>query len=89
MNSHLLLRECEFIIRAHTTDFKGQIREYSRDYTVVNCVQYFFQFLFFFNLRSYVFQSAKKCEMTSFSMTSLLVHVNEASKCVDIYHSHC
>ena len=40
---------------------------------------------FSFNLRNYVlFQSAKKCEMTSFSMTSLHVDLNEAAKCVDI-----
>ena len=29
-------------------------------------------------------QSAKKCEMTSFSMTSLHVDLNEAAKCVEI-----
>ena len=33
-------------------------------------------------------QSAKKCEMTSFSMTSLPVDVNEAAKCVDTIPSH-
>ena len=31
-----------------------------------------------------MFQSAKKCEMTSFSMTSLHVDLNEPAKCVDI-----
>ena len=35
-------------------------------------------------LRNYIFQSAKKCEMTSFSMTSLHVDLNEAAKFVDI-----
>ena len=44
---------------------------------------------FSFNLRNYIFQSAKKCEMTSFSMMSLHFDLNEAAKCVDIlYHSH-
>ena len=39
----------------------------------------------------YIFQSAKKCEMTSFYMTALHVDLNEAAKCVDNiqYHSHC
>ena len=44
-------------------------------------------FIFFsFNLRNDIFQFAKKCEMTSFSMTSLHVDVdlNKAAKCVDI-----
>ena len=36
------------------------------------------------DLRNYIFQSAKKCEMTSFSLTSLHVDLNEAAKCVDI-----
>ena len=50
----------------------------------------FFQFFVSFNLRNYTFQSAKKCEMTSFYMTLLHVDLNEAAKCVDIlYHSHC
>ena len=49
----------------------------------MNVVQYFFQF-FLFNQRNYIFQSAKKCEMTSFYMTSLHVDPNEAAKCVDI-----
>ena len=39
----------------------------------------FFNF-FSFNLRNYIFQSTKKCEMTSFYMTLL----NEAAKCVYI-----
>ena len=43
----------------------------------------FFKFLLF-NLRNYIFQSAKKCEITSFYMTSLHVDLNEAAKCVDI-----
>ena len=37
-----------------------------------------------FNLRNYIFQSTKKCKMTSFSMTSLHADLNEAPKCVDI-----
>ena len=49
----------------------------------MNGVRYFFQF-FSFNLRNDIFQSAKKCEMTSFCMTSLHVDLNEAAKCVDI-----
>ena len=60
---------------------KGQVQgyiivDYSRDYTVVNDVLYFFQF-FSFNLRNYIFQFAKKCEMTSFSMISFHVDLNE------------
>ena len=43
----------------------------------------FFNF-FSFNLGSYISQSAKKCEMASFYMTSLHVDLNEAAKCVDI-----
>ena len=39
---------------------------------------------FSFNLRNYIFQSAKNCEMTSFSMTSLHVDLNEAARCVEI-----
>ena len=35
-------------------------------------------------LRHPVFQSAKKCEMTSFCMTLLHADLNEAAKCVDI-----
>ena len=36
-----------------------------------------------------MFQSAKKCELTSFSMTSLHVGLNEAAKRVDmIYANH-
>ena len=35
-------------------------------------------------LRNYIFESAKKCEMTPFYMTSLHVDLNEAAKCVDI-----
>ena len=34
-------------------------------------------------LRNYKFQSVKKYEMTSFSMTSLHVDLNEAARCVD------
>ena len=60
------------------------IVDYSRDYTIVNGVQYLFSIFFSFNLRNYIFQSAKKCEMTSFYMTSLHVDSNEAAKCVDI-----
>ena len=43
----------------------------------------FFNF-FSFNLRNHIFQSAKKYKMTSFCMTSLHVHLNEAAKCVAI-----
>ena len=39
---------------------------------------------FSFNLRNYIFQSAKKCEIPSFYMTSLHVDLNEAAKCIDI-----
>ena len=42
-----------------------------------------FSIFFSFNLRNYIFQSAKKCEMTSFSMTSPHVNLNEAAKCLD------
>ena len=52
------------------------IVDYSREYTVVNGVQHFLQFFFSFSLRNYVFISAKKCEMTSFSMTSLHIDLN-------------
>ena len=39
--------------------------DYSRDYTVVNGVQYFSSIFFSFNLQNYIFQSTKKCcEMT-------------------------
>ena len=40
----------------------------------------------FFSLivRKYIFQSAKKCEVTTFYMTSLQVDLNKAAKCVDI-----
>ena len=62
----------------------GRIVHHSRDYTVVNGVQYFFQFFLSFNLLNYIVQSAKKCEMTSFSMMSFHVDLNEAAKCVDI-----
>ena len=34
-----------------------------------------------------MFQSAKKCEMTSFSMTLLNIDLNEVAKCVD-YTTH-
>ena len=47
------------------------IVDYSRVYTVVNGVQYFFSI--FIYLRNYIFVSAKKC-----------VDLNEAAKCVDI-----
>ena len=47
----------------------------------------FFQFFVSFNLRNYIFQSAKMCEMTSLCMTSLHVYVNEAAKCIDIIPS--
>ena len=58
------------------------IVDHSRGYTVVNGVQYFFNF-FSFNLKNYIFQSAKECEMTSFYMTSFHVDLHEAAKCVD------
>ena len=61
----------------------GIIVDCSRDSTVVNGVKYFLSFVFPFNLRNYIFQSAEKCEMTSFGMTSLHVDLNEAPKCVD------
>ena len=68
----------------------GIIFDYARDYTVVNGVLYFSSIYHFsLDLRSYVFQFGKKCEMTSFSMLSLHLDMNEAAKCVDIYHSHC
>ena len=64
----------------------GKIVDHSRDNTVVNSVVYFS--FFPFNLRNYIFQSAKKCEMTSFSIPSPQCDLNEASKCVDtLYHS--
>ena len=53
------------------------------DYTVVNGV-----ICESFNLRNYIFQSARKCEMTSFSLTSLHVDLNEAAKLL-LYHSYC
>ena len=43
----------------------------------------FFNF-FWFSLRNFILQSAKDCEMTSFSTTSLHVDLKEAAKCVDI-----
>ena len=61
----------------------GIIVDYSRDDIVVNGVQYLSQF-FSFNLRNYIFQSAKKCVMASFCLTSLHVDLSEAAKCVDI-----
>ena len=42
-----------------------------------------FSNFFFFQSANLIFQSAKKCEMTSFSMTSLHVDLNKAAKCVD------
>ena len=60
------------------------IVDFSRDYTVVNGVCNTFFNFFSLYLRNYIFQSAKKCEMTSFYMTSLHVDLNEAAKCVDI-----
>ena len=59
----------------------GIIVDYSRDYTIFNGI--FFNF-FSFNLRSDIFQSAKKCETTLFPMTSFHVDLNEAAKFVDI-----
>ena len=54
------------------------------DYSsVVNGVV-LFSIFFSFKLRNYIFQSAKKCEMTSLYMASLHVDLNEAAKCVDI-----
>ena len=43
--------------------------------------------VFFLNQRNYIFQSAEKCEMTSFYMTSLHVDLNEAAKCVHIIYT--
>ena len=62
----------------------GIIVDYSRDYTVVDDVWYFFNFFLSQTAKNYIFQSAKKCELTSLSMTSLHVDLNEAAKCVDI-----
>ena len=59
----------------------GIVVDYSRDYTVVNGVQCFFQFFFSFNLRYYKFQSAKKREMTSFSMTQLQIDERGCQMC--------
>ena len=56
---------------------------YSRDYTDVNGVV-LFSIFYSFNLRNCTFQSTKKCEMTSFSITSLHVDLKEAAKCVNI-----
>ena len=53
----------------------GIIVDYSKDYTIVNGVVLIANFLF---------QSAKKCKMTSSYMTSLQGDLNEAAKCVDI-----
>ena len=61
----------------------GMIVDYSRDCTVVNGVVLFSIFSSF-NLRNSIFQSAKKCEMTSFYVTSLHVDLNAAARCVDI-----
>ena len=47
-------------------------------------IAHLFSTFFSFNLRNYVSQSAKKCEMTSLSMTFSHVDLNEATKCVDI-----
>ena len=63
------------------------IVDYSRFKILHRCewrVSTFFNF-FSFNLRDFIFQSAKKCEMTSFYMTSLHLDPNEAAKCVDAY----
>ena len=65
----------------------GMIVDYSRDYTFVNGVQYFFTIFSPFNLKNYIFQSAKKCEMTSFSTASLHVDLNEAAN-VLYYTTH-
>ena len=43
----------------------------------------FFNFFLSFNLQDYIFQFAKKCEITSFCMMSLNVDLDEAAKCVD------
>ena len=48
------------------------------------CSTFFNSIFFSFNLRNYIFQSAKKCEMTSRYIKSLHVDLNEAAKCVDI-----
>ena len=58
----------------------GFIVDYSRDHNVVNGVYFFCSISFSLNLRNYIFQSAKKCEMTSFSMTSPHVDLNLAAK---------
>ena len=55
------------------------IADYSRYFTVVNGVQYFFSMFFSFNLRNYIFQSAKMCEMTT-----LHLDLNDTATCVDI-----
>ena len=47
------------------------------------CVGHFSIF-FSFILRNDILQSAKKCDMTSFCLTSLHLDLNEAAKCVDI-----
>ena len=39
---------------------------------------------FSFNLRNYIFESTKKRETTSFSMTSFHGDLKEAAKCADI-----
>ena len=48
----------------------------------------FFSIFSSFNLQNCIFQSANKCKMTSFYMTSFHVDRNEAAKCVDDYHYH-
>ena len=53
----------------------------------LHCCEWFvvlFSVLSLFYLRNYVFQSDKKCEMTSSYMISLHIDLNEAAKWVDI-----
>ena len=65
----------------------GIIVDYSRDYCCEWCVV-LYPIFFSFNLRNFIFQSATKCEVTSFTITSLHVDLNEAAKCVDIFSIH-
>ena len=78
--------------------FKGQVQGWYNCWLFkrLHCCEWcvvLFSIFFSSNLWNYIFQSAKKCEMTSFSMTTLHVDLNEAAKCVDIiltsYHQHC
>ena len=54
------------------------------DYKRLHCwCVVLFSISFSFNLRNYILHSAKKNDMSSFSLTSLYVDLNEAAKCVD------